>query len=399
MSGALFDLCAARCVPRGLWRPSAFPQDTSLCEAVRVRKPMAPPLQSMTNPLSLERTPSPPLNIAASVFQEAFRQAFTSALLGASAPLGPLDAPHPAGPAVPGPVPGPAPAARTSPPPLAARANAPPPPSLRTPASPPPSSARAPAPAAPSAARADAPAAAAAPPAAPSHKLEDEMIQALRAWQEGDSLRPPPSIQARIHPEPQGTSAGTPTPAASKCPARPSVPPCGTSAAPAAEGAAGSAAPVAGEPAEPPVVWSGRGPFLRPIHAAHRRASLEQLTTNGGGGGGGRANFLSALCAGCCLCTHAAARVPSGGGGTLTPHPPPPPQTKVTIVGKTGIYNWDNLIGPFLVHKRLGPRPPPPPSPPPPSTQKTLWPTLWLRVQPLAAHAPHRPATTTTHGT
>ena len=39
---------------------------------------------------------------------------------------------------------------------------------------------------------------------------------------------------------------------------------------------------------------------------------------------------------------------------------PPPPQTKVTIVGQNEIYRWENLVGPFLVHKLLGPRPPPP---------------------------------------
>ena len=49
-----------------------------------------------------------------------------------------------------------------------------------------------------------------------------------------------------------------------------------------------------------------------------------------------------------------------GGGGVPLPGPPPP-QTKVTIVGKNEIYNWENLIGPFLVHKLLGPRPPPSP--------------------------------------
>ena len=44
----------------------------------------------------------------------------------------------------------------------------------------------------------------------------------------------------------------------------------------------------------------------------------------------------------------------------MTPNgPPPPPQTKVTIVGKSEIYRWENLVGPFLVHKLLGPRPPP----------------------------------------
>ena len=36
-------------------------------------------------------------------------------------------------------------------------------------------------------------------------------------------------------------------------------------------------------------------------------------------------------------------------------------QTKVTIVGKPEMYNWENVIGPFLVHKFWGPRSPPPP--------------------------------------
>ena len=36
---------------------------------------------------------------------------------------------------------------------------------------------------------------------------------------------------------------------------------------------------------------------------------------------------------------------------------PPPPQTKVTIAGRTEVYRWENLVGPFLVHKLLGPRP------------------------------------------
>ena len=38
--------------------------------------------------------------------------------------------------------------------------------------------------------------------------------------------------------------------------------------------------------------------------------------------------------------------------------PSPPLQTKVTIVGKNEIYNQENLVGPFLVHKILGPSPP-----------------------------------------
>ena len=45
--------------------------------------------------------------------------------------------------------------------------------------------------------------------------------------------------------------------------------------------------------------------------------------------------------------------------GDPFPPKPPPPQTKVTIVGE--IYNRENLIGPFLGHKLLGPSPPPPP--------------------------------------
>ena len=36
---------------------------------------------------------------------------------------------------------------------------------------------------------------------------------------------------------------------------------------------------------------------------------------------------------------------------------PPHPQTKVTIAGKNEIYHWENLFGPFLVHRLLGPRP------------------------------------------
>ena len=39
--------------------------------------------------------------------------------------------------------------------------------------------------------------------------------------------------------------------------------------------------------------------------------------------------------------------------------PPPPARTKVTIVGKNEIYNRENLVGPFLVHKLLPPPPPP----------------------------------------
>ena len=35
-------------------------------------------------------------------------------------------------------------------------------------------------------------------------------------------------------------------------------------------------------------------------------------------------------------------------------HPPPPPQS----VGEDEGYNRENLVRPFLVHNRLGPRPP-----------------------------------------
>ena len=50
------------------------------------------------------------------------------------------------------------------------------------------------------------------------------------------------------------------------------------------------------------------------------------------------------------------------GGGAPPPSPPrwtPLPQTKVIIVGKKESYRWENLVGPFLVHKLLGPRSPP----------------------------------------
>ena len=42
----------------------------------------------------------------------------------------------------------------------------------------------------------------------------------------------------------------------------------------------------------------------------------------------------------------------------LPPPGPPPPSTKVTIAGNNKLYHRENLIGPFLVHRCLGPRPP-----------------------------------------
>ena len=39
-------------------------------------------------------------------------------------------------------------------------------------------------------------------------------------------------------------------------------------------------------------------------------------------------------------------------------------QTEATVVGQNEMYRRENLIGPFLVHKLLGPRPPLPPLPP-----------------------------------
>ena len=63
----------------------------------------------------------------------------------------------------------------------------------------------------------------------------------------------------------------------------------------------------------------------------------------------------------------------TAGGRGLPTHPPqsdtealcqtpPPLQTKVTV-GKNEILQWEG-VGPFLVHKILGPRPPLPPPPP-----------------------------------
>ena len=53
--------------------------------------------------------------------------------------------------------------------------------------------------------------------------------------------------------------------------------------------------------------------------------------------------------------TYTAARPP-------TRTAPPTPPTKGTTAGKAEIYNREHLVGPFLVHKLLGPRPPAPSS-------------------------------------
>ena len=60
--------------------------------------------------------------------------------------------------------------------------------------------------------------------------------------------------------------------------------------------------------------------------------------------------------------------------------PPAPLQTKVTVVGKSEIYNRENLVGPFLVHTFFSPRPPPPLPPSPPfdhSPAHDLWGGFW----------------------
>ena len=60
--------------------------------------------------------------------------------------------------------------------------------------------------------------------------------------------------------------------------------------------------------------------------------------------------------------TMAVHRRSKGGHPSLDPpQPPPSPPDQVTTVGKNEIYKRENPIGPFLVHKLLGPRPPPPP--------------------------------------
>ena len=47
-----------------------------------------------------------------------------------------------------------------------------------------------------------------------------------------------------------------------------------------------------------------------------------------------------------------------GGDTPLPPLDHPPFKTEVTIMETDEIYHWENLVGPFLVHKFL---PPPPP--------------------------------------
>ena len=51
------------------------------------------------------------------------------------------------------------------------------------------------------------------------------------------------------------------------------------------------------------------------------------------------------------------------GAGHLRPilGPPPLPPDKVTIVGTTKMYRWENLVGPLLVHNPWVPSPLPPP--------------------------------------
>ena len=51
----------------------------------------------------------------------------------------------------------------------------------------------------------------------------------------------------------------------------------------------------------------------------------------------------------------------TAGGEGFPPPLDPPLQTKVTTEGKNEVSNWENLVGPFLVHIILGPRPPLPP--------------------------------------
>ena len=82
------------------------------------------------------------------------------------------------------------------------------------------------------------------------------------------------------------------------------------------------------------------------------------------------------MCCMCCFSATACAACCAGDVSTNThvtaqtspiPPPPPippksPPQTQVTIVGKSEIYNRENLVGPFLVHKLFF-APPPPPAP------------------------------------
>ena len=53
-------------------------------------------------------------------------------------------------------------------------------------------------------------------------------------------------------------------------------------------------------------------------------------------------------------------------GVDLPPKTTRPPWLR-TIAETNEIYNWGNLIGAFLVHELLGPRPPPPSTPPPPT--------------------------------
>ena len=74
------------------------------------------------------------------------------------------------------------------------------------------------------------------------------------------------------------------------------------------------------------------------------------------------------------------------GGG-----PSPPPQTKVTIAGKNEIYKRENVVGPFLVHKLLGP------NPPPPLAQKTPCPLPYRRLDSVLLKSTERTADIPSH--
>ena len=102
-------------------------------------------------------------------------------------------------------------------------------------------------------------------------------------------------------------------------------------------------------PASVAATWCEGGPqraVRQGLHCTSPTQGLIDTRLEGGGGGQGEFRIIQT----------------QGGGEPLPPKPPPPPpQTKGTIVGKNEIYRRENLIGPFLVHKHLGPKPPQPP--------------------------------------